>query len=62
MPTDQPTPAPPDTLAVTLDAVGRVPLGRIPAACAARIRRRVVDAEAIAPRLDYAAFNSAATA
>lgn len=48
-----------DTLADAIQAVERHPLGKIPPAQAARIKRRVVDREALADRLDVAAFSSA---
>jgi FXSXX-COOH protein len=50
-----------ETLAGSLSTIAATPLARIPAAQTARVRRRVVDKEAMAPRLDYAAFNSAPT-
>jgi FXSXX-COOH protein len=49
----------PESLAGPLATIERCPLGAIPAVDAARVVRRIVDAEALAPRLDVAAFNSA---
>lgn len=46
-------------LAPTLAVVQAAPLADIPAAHKARVRRRVLGREAMTPRLDYAAFNSA---
>ena len=48
-----------ESLADPLAAIERSPLGRIPAAQAAKVVRRIVDNEALIPRLDVAAFNSA---
>lgn len=48
-----------ETLAATVREVERQPLGKIPPGHAARIRRRIVDSEPLAPRLDVAAFSSA---
>jgi FXSXX-COOH protein len=50
-----------ESLVGSLSSIAGAPLGSIPAAQAARVRRRIVDKEAMAPRLDYAAFNSAPT-
>ena len=47
-----------DTLATATRAVERQPLAHIPPGQAARIRRRIVDNEHLAPRLDVAAFSS----
>jgi FXSXX-COOH protein len=49
----------PDSLAITLAAVSRAGLCDIPTELAARIVRRVIDSEALGPRVDVAAFNSA---
>lgn len=46
-------------LTATIAAVSRAPLAAIPRGQADRIRRRIVDGEQLAPRLDVAAFNSA---
>jgi len=48
-----------ETLAGPLAAIARAPLGQIPAEQAARVIRRIVDAEELTPRLGVAAFNSA---
>jgi FXSXX-COOH protein len=48
-----------DSLAGPLATIERSPLGQIPAEQAARVIRRIVDAEELTPRLDVAAFNSA---
>lgn len=52
-------PATTESLAGVLATIERSPLGRIPAEQAAKVVRRIVDAEALTPRLGVAAFNSA---
>ncbi len=50
---------PTDTLATSLSTIEQAPLDRIPPVHADRVRRRIVDNEALESRLDVAAFNSA---
>jgi len=52
-------PATTESLAGPLATIERSPLGQIPADQAAKVVRRIVDNEALVPRLDVAAFNSA---
>jgi len=51
--------APRETLATSLYLVGQTSLADIAPEQAARIMRRVTDREALVPRLEVAAFNSA---
>jgi FXSXX-COOH protein len=55
------SPAVAETLGSALSIIERAPLTGIASAQAARVRRRIVDNESHAPRLDVAAFNSATT-
>ena len=48
-----------ESLAGPLATIERSPLGAIPPEQAAKVVRRIVDNEALVPRLDVAAFNSA---
>lgn len=48
-----------DADVLPLDRIRDVPLAEIPPAMAARVVRRIVDREALAPPLGVAAFNSA---
>jgi FXSXX-COOH protein len=48
-----------ESLAGPLATIERARLGSIPAELSARVVRRIVDNESLAPRLDVAAFNSA---
>lgn len=48
-----------ESLAGPLATIRRSPLGGIPTGLAAKVVRRIVDREALTPRLDVAAFQSA---
>lgn len=48
-----------ESLAGSLATIKSVPLASIPPAQAARVKRRILDNESLASRLDIAAFNSA---